>query len=173
MTHLATGAASPADVAMPDAPRRDRCLSPPSSPNCVRAARARARPGRRRPGETVAREQADAHDHCLWYDADEDKRARLSRAIADRCALDGVPSRIWPRSTTSTATRRGREICLLGASTASLRRRLVERLEPLAHVPLCVIGRNALRATELATSPSPSVPLARRVDPASYSMRSW
>ena len=36
-------------------------------------------------------EKADAHDHCLWYDADEDNAKRVYRALSRVGApLDGI-----------------------------------------------------------------------------------
>ena len=102
-------------------------------------------------------EVAEAHDHCLWYDADEENAARVYRALARIGApLDGVE--IPDLAEVDYEFRYGEgddEICLYGGLDGiTFADAWTERLETHWNdVPLCVIGRNALRATELAERP--------------------
>jgi hypothetical protein len=102
-------------------------------------------------------EKADAHDHCLWYDADEDNAARVYRALSRVGApLDGVE--VPDLADVDYEFRYGEgdaEICLFGGlGGTTFADAWTERLEThWRDVPICVIGRNALRATELAERP--------------------
>lgn len=102
-------------------------------------------------------EQAAAHDHCLWYDADEDNAGRVYRALSRIGAeLDGVA--VADLADVDYEYRHGEgdaEICLLGGLDGTTFADAWEtRLETHWHdVPLCVIGRATLRATELAARP--------------------
>jgi hypothetical protein len=102
-------------------------------------------------------EQADARDHCLWYDADEDNAARVYRALSRVGApLDGIA--VQDLADVDYEFRHGdgdAEICLFGGLDGiTFADAWPERLEThWKDVPLCVIGRSALRATELAERP--------------------
>lgn len=102
-------------------------------------------------------ETADARDQCLWYDADEENAARVYRALSRVGApLDGIE--IQDLTDVDYEFRYGEgedEICLLGGiDGVTFADAWTERLETHWNdVPLCVIGRNALRATELAERP--------------------
>ncbi|MBV8643945.1 MAG: hypothetical protein JO225_08520 [Candidatus Eremiobacteraeota bacterium] len=102
-------------------------------------------------------ERTDACDHCLWYDADDDNAARVYRALARIGApLDGIA--VQDLADVDYEFRHGEgddEICLLGGLDGiTFADAWTERLEThWRDVPLCVIGRNALRATELAERP--------------------
>jgi hypothetical protein len=102
-------------------------------------------------------EQAEARDHCLWYDADEDNAARVYRALSRIGApLDGVA--VADLAEVDYEYRYGEgddEICLLGGLDGTTFADAWEtRLETHWHdVPLCVISRATLRATELAARP--------------------
>ena len=102
-------------------------------------------------------ETADAHDHCLWYDADEDNAARIYGALSRVGApLDGIA--VQDLADVDYEFRYGEgdsEICLLGGLDGiTFADAWPERLETRWNdVPLCVIGRNALRAAELAERP--------------------
>ena len=102
-------------------------------------------------------EQADAHDHCLWYDADESNATRVYRALARVGApLDGIE--IPDLADVDYEFRYGDgdgEICLYGGlDGVTFADAWVDRLEThWRDVPICVLGRNALRATELAELP--------------------
>lgn len=102
-------------------------------------------------------EQADALDHCLWYDADEDNAARVYRALARVGApLDGIA--VADLADVDYEYRYGEgddEICLLGGLDGTTFTDAWDtRLETRWHdVPLCVIGRATLRTAELAARP--------------------
>jgi hypothetical protein len=102
-------------------------------------------------------EQHEARDHCLWYDADEDNAARVYRALSRIGApLDGIA--VQDLADVDYEFRHGEgdaEICLFGGlGGITFADAWPERLETHWNdVPLCVIGRNALRATELAERP--------------------
>ena len=102
-------------------------------------------------------EMADAHDHCLWYDADDDNAARVYRALSRVGApLDGVE--VPDLAEVDYEFRYGDgdgEICLYGGiDGVTFADAWTERLEThWRDVPICVIGRNALRAFELAERP--------------------
>jgi hypothetical protein len=102
-------------------------------------------------------EKADAYDHCLWYDADADNAARVYRALSRVGApLDGIE--VPDLAEVDYEFRYGdgeSEICLFGGLDGiTFADAWPERLEThYGDVALCVIGRNALRATELAERP--------------------
>ncbi len=102
-------------------------------------------------------ETADAYDHCLWYDADETNAARVYRALSRVGApLDGIE--VPDLADVDYEFRYGEgetEICLFGSLDGiTFADAWVERLETRwRDVPICVIGRNALRATALAERP--------------------
>jgi hypothetical protein len=102
-------------------------------------------------------EQADAHDHCLWYDADDANAAHVYRALSRVGApLDGVE--VPDLAEVDYEFRYGNgdgEICLFGGLDGlTFADAWPERLEThWRDVPICVIGRNGLRATELAERP--------------------
>lgn len=102
-------------------------------------------------------EQTDARDCCLWYDADEGNAARVYRALARVGApLDGVA--VQDLAEVDYEFRYGEgeaEICLLGGVDGLTFADAWEtRLETRWHdVPLCVLGRDALRAAMLAARP--------------------
>ena len=102
-------------------------------------------------------EAADAHDHCLWYDADDDNAARVYRALSRVGApLDGVE--VPDLAEVDYEFRYGDgdgEICLYGGiDGVTFADAWTERLEThWRDVAICVIGRNALRAFELAERP--------------------
>lgn len=102
-------------------------------------------------------EKRDAHDRCLWYDADDDNAARVYRALSRVGApLDGVE--VPDLAETDYEFRYGDgdgEICLLGGLDGiTFADAWPERLEThWREVPICVIGRHALRAFELAERP--------------------
>lgn len=102
-------------------------------------------------------EIGDAHDHCLWYDCDDENAARVYRALARVGApLDGIE--IPDLADVGYEFRYGEgddEICLFGGiDGVTFADAWPERLETHWNdVPLCVIGRNALRTTELAERP--------------------
>ena len=102
-------------------------------------------------------EQADANDCCLWYDADEDNAARVYRALARIGApLDGIaPQDLAEVDYEFRYDEGDEEICLLGGLDGLTFADAWEtRLETHWHdVPLCVIGRDALRAVALAARP--------------------
>lgn len=104
-------------------------------------------------------EIADAHDHCLWYDADDVNAARVYRALSRIGApLDGIE--VPDLADVAYEYRYGEgeaEICLLGSlDGTTFADAWDERLETRwRDVPLCVIGRRALRATELGQRPQP------------------
>lgn len=99
-------------------------------------------------------EVADADDHCLWYDADEENAARVYRALARIGApLDGIE--VPDLADVDYEFRHGdgdAEICLFGGlDGVTFADAWVDRLEThWRDVPICVIGRHTLRATELA-----------------------
>ncbi len=102
-------------------------------------------------------EATDARDHCLWYDADDDNAAKVYRALARVGApLDGIE--IPDLADVDYEFRYGQgddEICLLGGlDGVTFTDAWDERRETRwRDVPICVIGRTALRATELAARP--------------------
>jgi len=102
-------------------------------------------------------EKADAYDHCLWYDADDANASRVYRALSRVGApLDGVE--VPDLAEVDYEFRYGNgdgEICLFGGLDGlTFADAWPERLEThWREVPICVIGRNALRATELAERP--------------------
>ena len=101
--------------------------------------------------------RTDAYDHCLWYDADDANAERVYRALSRVGApLDMVE--VPDLAEVDYEFRYGEgddEICLYGGlDGVTFADAWVERLETHWHdVPLCVIGRSALRATELAERP--------------------
>ncbi len=102
-------------------------------------------------------EKADALDHCLWYDADDANAARVYRALARIGApLDGIE--VPDLADVDYEFRYGEgedEICLFGGLDGiTFADAWDERLEThWRDVPICVLGRSALRATELAERP--------------------
>ena len=102
-------------------------------------------------------ENGDHSDHCLWYDADQENAERVYRALSRIGApLDGVA--VMDLADVDYEFRHGNgdgEICLFGGLDGiTFADAWAERLETYyGDVPLCVIGRNALRAAELATRP--------------------
>jgi hypothetical protein len=102
-------------------------------------------------------EIADAHDQCLWYDADDDNATRIYRALSRVGApLDSV--NIPDLADVDYEFRFGEgetEICLLGGiGGVTFADAWIDRLETnWDGVPLCVLGRNTLRASELAERP--------------------
>jgi hypothetical protein len=102
-------------------------------------------------------EKADAYDHCLWYDADHANATRVYRALSRVGApLDGVE--VPDLAEVDYEFRYGEgesEICLFGGLDGlTFADAWPERVEThWRDVPICVIGRNALRATELAERP--------------------
>ena len=100
---------------------------------------------------------ADASDRCLWYDADEENAARVYRALSRIGApLDGIE--VPDLADVGYEFRHGEgdaEICLFGGvDGVTFADAWVDRLEThWRDVPLCVIGRSTLRATELAERP--------------------
>ncbi|HEY0615230.1 MAG TPA: hypothetical protein VGC96_11335 [Candidatus Elarobacter sp.] len=100
---------------------------------------------------------ADAHDHCLWYDAEDENAAKVYRALSRVGApLDGVEP--FDLADVGYEFRYGEgehEICLLGGlDGATFADAWTERLETHWNdVPLCVIGPTTLRATQLAERP--------------------
>ncbi|MBV8371109.1 MAG: hypothetical protein JO036_19515 [Candidatus Eremiobacteraeota bacterium] len=102
-------------------------------------------------------ETADAHDHCLWYDADDGNAGRVYRALSRVGApLDGVE--VPDLAEVDYEFRYGAgdgEICLYGGiDGVTFADAWTERLETRwRDVPICVIGRNTLRAYELAERP--------------------
>jgi hypothetical protein len=102
-------------------------------------------------------ECSEAHDHALWYDADDDNAARVYRALSRVGApLDGVaPVDLADVDYEFRYGDGDAEICLTGGIDGitfadAWPYRLETRWREIA---LCVIGRNALRATELAQRP--------------------
>ena len=102
-------------------------------------------------------ETASACDHCLWYDADDENANRVYRALARIGAeLDGIAA--VDLADVGYEYRHGegdQEICLFGGlDGVTFADAWVGRLETRwKDVPLCVIGRAGLRATELAALP--------------------
>ncbi len=102
-------------------------------------------------------EIAECYDHCLWYDADDDNAARVYRALSRVGApLDGIE--VPDLADVDYEFRHGEgeaEICLFGGlDGVTFADAWEERLEThWRDVPICVIGRNTLRATELAARP--------------------
>jgi len=102
-------------------------------------------------------ETADAGDHCLWYDADDDNAAKVYRALSRiGAALDGIEA--FDLADVDYEFRDGEgddEICLFGGvDGVTFADAWDERLETRwRDVPICVLGRNALRATDLAARP--------------------
>lgn len=102
-------------------------------------------------------ERTDAYDHCLWYDADDANAARVYRALSRVGApLDGIE--VPDLAEVDYEFRYGDgdgEICLFGGLDGiTFADAWVDRLEThWRDVPICVLGRNALRATELAERP--------------------
>ena len=102
-------------------------------------------------------ERTDAFDHCLWYDADDANAGCVYRALSRVGApLDGVE--VPDLAEVDYEFRYGDgddEICLFGGLDGiTFADAWIERLETYWHdVPLCVIGRSALRASELAALP--------------------
>jgi hypothetical protein len=102
-------------------------------------------------------EKFEANDHCLWYDADDANAARVYRALSRVGApLDGVE--VPDLAEVDYEFRYGDgdgEICLFGGlDGVTFADAWVDRLETRwRDVPICVIGRNALRALELAERP--------------------
>jgi hypothetical protein len=102
-------------------------------------------------------EIADAHDHCLWYDCEDENAQRVYRALSRVGApLDFVE--LPDLADVDYEFRYGEgedEICLLGSlDGVTFADAWIDRLEThWNEIPLCVIGRNALRASELAERP--------------------
>ncbi len=102
-------------------------------------------------------ERADAQDHCLWYDSDDDNAARVYRALSRIGApLDGVA--VQDLADVDYEFRCGdgdMELCLFGGlDGVTFADAWEDRLEThYRDIPLCVLGRNTLRATELAERP--------------------
>ncbi|MBV9439064.1 MAG: hypothetical protein JOZ24_03625 [Candidatus Eremiobacteraeota bacterium] len=102
-------------------------------------------------------ETGEAHDCCLWYDADEANAARVYRALGRIGAqLDGISP--LDLADVDYEFRHGNddgELCLLGGlDGVTFADAWDERLEThWRDVPICVIGRQALRASELAERP--------------------
>lgn len=102
-------------------------------------------------------EIADAHDHCLWYDAEDDNAGRIYRALSRVGApLDFIE--VPDLADVDYEFRYGQgdaEICLTGGiNGVTFADAWVDRLETHWNgVPLCVLGRHALRAAELAERP--------------------
>ena len=99
-------------------------------------------------------ETSEAHDHCLWYDSDEENAARVYRALSRVGApLDGVS--MMDLADVDYEFRYGDgngEICLYGGlDGVTFADAWDSRLETQWNsVPLRIIGRSALRASELA-----------------------
>ena len=99
-------------------------------------------------------EKADAGDHCLWYDAEDENAERVYRALSRIGAdLDGVSA--IDLSDVGYEYRHGEgddEICLYGGvDGVTFADAWPRRLEThFNDIPLCVIGRDALHATEYA-----------------------
>ena len=102
-------------------------------------------------------EKSEANDHCLWYDADDANAAHVYRALSRVGApLDGVE--VPDLAEVDYEFRYGEgeaEICLFGGLDGlTFADAWPDRLEThWRDVPICVIGRNALRALELAERP--------------------
>jgi hypothetical protein len=102
-------------------------------------------------------EIAEASDHTLWYDADEDNAAHVYRALSRVGApLDGVE--VPDLADVSYEFKYGEgdaEICLVGSLDGTTFADAWEgRLETRwRDVPICVIGREALRVSERAERP--------------------
>ncbi len=100
---------------------------------------------------------AEACDHTLWYDADEENAAHVYRALARVGApLDGVE--VPDLADVSYEFRYGEgeaEIALVGSLDGTTFADAWEgRLETRwRDVPICVIGRASLRAYERAALP--------------------
>lgn len=99
-------------------------------------------------------ETTEATDHCLWYDADDENVARVYRALSRIGAeLDGVS--VVDLADVGYEYRHGDgddEICLLGGlDGVTFADAWQSRLEThFGDIPLCVIGRDALLASERA-----------------------
>jgi hypothetical protein len=99
-------------------------------------------------------ERTTADDHCLWYDADDENAARVYRALSRIGAeLDGVS--VMDLADVDYEYRHGEgddEICLFGGLDGlTFADAWPRRLETyFGDVALCVIGRDALRTSELA-----------------------
>ncbi|GAC1577577.1 MAG: hypothetical protein NVS3B7_10930 [Candidatus Elarobacter sp.] len=99
-------------------------------------------------------ESTEADDHCLWYDTDDENASRVYRALARVGAeLDGVS--VMDLADVGYEYVHGNgdgEICLYGGLAGvtfadAWQRRLETHFND---IPLCVIGRDALLATENA-----------------------
>jgi hypothetical protein len=99
----------------------------------------------------------EARDHSLWYDADDDNAARVYRALARVGApLDGVsPVDLADVDYEFRYENGSGEVCLVGGlDGVTFADAWPARLETSwRDVRLCVIGRSALRSTELAERP--------------------
>jgi len=101
-------------------------------------------------------ECAEARDHSLWYDADDDNASRVYRALARVGApLDGVSAIDLADVDYEFRYGDGDGICLVGGlGGMTFTDAWASRLETSwRDVRLCVIGAGALRATELAERP--------------------
>ena len=102
-------------------------------------------------------EAAAAEDHCLWYDADDANANKVYRALSRIGAeLDGVSA--IDLADVGYEYRHGNgdgEICLFGGLDGiTFADAWSGRLEThWKDVPLCVIGRDALHAAQLAERP--------------------
>jgi NAD(P)-dependent dehydrogenase (short-subunit alcohol dehydrogenase family) len=102
-------------------------------------------------------EASEAHDQCLWYDADDENARRVYRALSRVGAeLDGIAEQ--DLADVDYEFRHGNgdsEICLFGGlDGVTFADAWVDRLETRwRDVPLCVIGRETLRTTDLAERP--------------------
>lgn len=102
-------------------------------------------------------ETADAHDHALWYDADDDNARRVYRALSRVGAeLDGIaPADLADVDYEFRHGDGDGEIALYGGLDGVTFADAWEgRLETRwRDVPICVLGRDALRAAERAARP--------------------
>ena len=113
-----------------------------------------AHAGHRGAGEAPARRGDGRLRPLPWYDADEENAARVYRALSRIGApLDGIE--VPDLADVDYEFRHGdgdAEICLFGGlDGVTFADAWVDRLEThWRDVPICVIGRHTLRATELA-----------------------
>jgi hypothetical protein len=102
-------------------------------------------------------EIAECDDHCLWYDAEDENAAKVYRALSRIGAeLDGVsPIDLADVAYEYRHGEGDNEICLYGGiDGVTFADAWITRIEThWRDVPLCVIGRETLRATNLATRP--------------------
>jgi hypothetical protein len=96
-------------------------------------------------------------DHCLWYDSDDDNARRVYRALSRVGAeLDGIE--VYDLADVDYEYVHGEgdnQICLYGGlDGVTFADAWISRIEThWRDVPLCVISRDILRASELATRP--------------------